>query len=681
MLALGIHIKGISSDNRYASCLGRLLFLMVGLSPLYGMTQTRTDSIKEITIRSEGEKKPEELKNLLSDGQMRLDFDQKILDFYQISSIANLLEEQSPVFVKTYGVNSLATMSVRGASAAQSLVLWEGIPINNAALGTADLSLLSGSLFEQVSLLYGASSALWGSANVGGALLLSESPPDFRPHQRLQLDLSGGSFGLGFANLQGSWQNNHWRFKVKTFYQQADNDFPYLNDRGTSERMTHAHIRAGGALMSLDYLVPHRKSKAIKKEVWSLKLWWQQYHREIPPALFEAFSRKEQKDAGLRTLFSWKQEREQSEFYLKTSYEQSSLQYQDGVVLTNSENTANQVYSELGWLWSSTKGHEKAWQQQILFFSPLSLGFARTGARTEVHQWRPAIVGGYRLSSPNGVYRFNLMFRNEWWDRQDHAALPGANTSILLAQRNGTNVFWQLRGKGSIQKTFRVPNLTELYFQPGGNDQLRAERGWSEQVGLAATVAWDRSASAGLNSWLLEHQSAVFNRVIKDWIYWLGGAIWTPHNLSKVHSRGVETETKLSLERPRAKWALSFNSAYVLATTLASYLPGDSSIGKQIPYTPRYNYAGGLSYSRLNWEMSYHHQYTGYRFTTTDESDFLLPYQVGNIQLAYHWSYNKIKMTLAGQIKNLWHERYEVVNGRPMPGRHFWLSVRLIWGD
>src|SRR5690606_29447988 len=132
-------------------------------------------------------------------------------------------------------------------------------------------------------------------------------------------------------------------------------------------------------------------------------------------------------------------------------------------------------------------------------------------------------------------------------------------------------------------------------------------------------------------------ESAVqyFNRQIEDWVYWLGGAIWTPHNLAAVHSRGLETDNSFSYYDKSFKIELGLKTAYVLATTTESYLPGDGSIGKQIPYTPRYNFISYLSLSYKRLLLHYAHTYTGYRFVTVDESQYIDPYHAGSFQLGY----------------------------------------------
>jgi iron complex outermembrane receptor protein len=174
----------------------------------------------------------------------------------------------------------------------------------------------------------------------------------------------------------------------------------------------------------------------------------------------------------------------------------------------------------------------------------------------------------------------------------------------------------------------------------------------------------------------LSHSGTVFNRYINDWIIWLGGAVWTPHNIAAVHSRGAETESRLEWTTGKVTWHASVLTSYILATTVSSYVYNDGSLGRQIPYTPRYNARAnaGLAYNRLY--LNYNHTYTGYRFTVSDESAWLAPFQTGNVQLQYILKLAARNVLLTAQINNIWNQRYQVVDQRPLPGANWLLGIK-----
>ena len=75
-----------------------------------------------------------------SAGYKTLSLDSVALGAHAAGSLAELLTASTPIFVKSYGQGSLATTSIRGASAAHTQVIWNGININSLMPGQADFS-------------------------------------------------------------------------------------------------------------------------------------------------------------------------------------------------------------------------------------------------------------------------------------------------------------------------------------------------------------------------------------------------------------------------------------------------------------------------------------------------------------------------------------------------------------
>src|SRR6187402_1862581 len=99
------------------------------------------------------------------------------LDAGGLGNLSDKLSSDVPLYLKSYGNNQLSTISIRGTTASQTAVLWNGININSPTLGQSDLALLPLYLFDQLSVRYGGSSALYGSDAIGGSILLGQQPP------------------------------------------------------------------------------------------------------------------------------------------------------------------------------------------------------------------------------------------------------------------------------------------------------------------------------------------------------------------------------------------------------------------------------------------------------------------------------------------------------------------------
>ena len=96
------------------------------------------------------------------------------LDFQNSTSPQTLQNNlaANAVFLKQYGVSGSSTISRRGADAAQTQVLWNGLPVNNPMLGMSDFNNLSAFGLQEVFLIEGGNAALFGSGSVGGTVFL-----------------------------------------------------------------------------------------------------------------------------------------------------------------------------------------------------------------------------------------------------------------------------------------------------------------------------------------------------------------------------------------------------------------------------------------------------------------------------------------------------------------------------
>lgn len=607
-----------------------------------------TDTLKEVKIKAKRAKPKvanDERLNSYSPGQTIVTIDSTTLELYRFQTMANLLAQQVPVFVKSYGLNNVATLNFRGASAAQSQVYWNGIPVQNAALGIADVSLLPVELMNKVNVVYGSSSALWGSGNVGGALLVENDLPEFgdSAHYTQSASAVAGSFGHYRFGIKSAYSEERFAVTVNLFGQSARNDFQYYDSNDSSRRMPNAALQSGVGLVQAAYRVDERNTITARA-------WYQQYYREIPPALFETNSLKNQRDETLRLMLDWKRRGDRANTYIKNAYIRDYVWYKDTLALVDSRNYTNQVYAEAGIDYRFNEHHK------LLLFTPVHLNWIdRVKQGDRFTQNRYAIAAAYLFTGISE--RFNLSVNGRGELVNDLAfILPGLNASYDV------NSWFQLRA--NVQRNYRVPTLNELYYSPGGNPNLKPEKGWNQDVGYTINL------SRGLR---LQHSLSAYNRVIDDWVIWLGGAIWTPHNIARVHSRGLETENKLQYKLNDITIHLGVNASYTIATTLSSYLPGDGSIGKQIPYTPLYNGQANIGFSRKRLYLNYNHTYTGLRYITTDESFGIPSYTTGNLQLTYNLSVKNNTLQFTGQCNNIWNVRYQVVNARPMPGIN-WLA-------
>ena len=229
--------------------------------------------------------------------------------------------------------------------------------------------------------------------------------------------------------------------------------------------------------------------------------------------------------------------------------------------------------------------------------------------------------------------------------------------------------------KGSVSANYRMPSLNDLYYQPGGNPDLKPERGFTYEGGV--------EISRKFSKWDFEAEVSGYNSRITDWIVWLPDfrGFWTPVNVRSVHSYGVETRGRLNFSlgcfdfRFDGFWAWTRSINYGDPASWA-----DESIGKQLVYIPEFSSGLTGSVSWRNWTFVYRYNHYSERYTTSSNDkdsrlSVLGKYYMNDISLEKRIPLRFGELGVKGLIYNLFDEEYVSVLSRPMPGINFGLFI------
>ena len=208
---------------------------------------------------------------------------------------------------------------------------------------------------------------------------------------------------------------------------------------------------------------------------------------------------------------------------------------------------------------------------------------------------------------------------------------------------------------------YRLPTFNDWYWVPEGNPQLLPESGFAEELGANLVFQGKH--------WGFTTSITAFNRNISNWILWLPGPLyWSPENVQEVWSRGLETRSTLSYTRGKMRYALTVLTGYTRAENQTAAYPGDATVGKQLIYTPVFTGMAKVSVEPGGSAAFYRHTYTGYRYTTTDNSQYLEPFALGAVNLSYRAKQLPYAGRVFVEVNNLWNAQYQVISNRPMPG-------------
>ena len=443
-------------------------------------------------------------------------------------SIADFLDSETGIFIKSYGLGSLATSSIRGGSASHTLVLWNGLPIQSPMLGLLDLSLLPTMAAEKAEVQYGGASAMWGSGAVGGIVAL-ENQTDFSKKTKVSSRSTLGSFGRLQQALQLGLGNGRLQSQTKLSYQEAENDFFYEIHPDLPERQQrNARFLQRNLFQDFYFKINSRQKIAAH-------FWLQNSTRQIPPTIVQNQSRAYQDDAAMRLVVDWQSIGEESVWTGKIGYFKEDLGYYDEQIGLEALSNFSAWMGELDGQFSL----DKSGQHSLLVGTTHSLNKAfaeEYRSKHPIKEYRAALFARYQGNFKKLTTQFSL--------RQELAGGDFVPLVPILGLNKSIGKQWEVKMK--VSKNYRLPTLNDQFWQPGGNLDLKPESGWSKE----ATIAWKTERKdKGFDSRLA---LTGFDRNVNNWILWSkqeNQAFWSANNITEVWSRGLEARLSLNYRK------------------------------------------------------------------------------------------------------------------------------------
>lgn len=582
------------------------------------------------------------------------EFDSTTLKSNALNNLSDLLSNESSVFIKSYGQGSLASSSFRGGSAYHTAIIWNGISIINPLNGQLDLSLIPVAIADNITMQYGGSSSLFGSGAVAGSIHLDYNP-EINNEFKTNLSLSQGSYKNYKQQLGIDLSKKRIATSLTLFNNQSKNNFSYENTYSgeyNREKLTHAEI-------SNRALISNTQLRLTNDQILSMHAWIQTTDRNIPPTLLQDQSKAKEKDNSLRFNSEWKYQKPRKIIAVRAALLNDKINYTDLLTNTGDKSKTVQFVSE---------GELKLVPNH---FNSFFIGINNTYIRAK----HPAIIShnvqnrftlfaSYQFKSKNQRFISLVAAREEIVNNKIIPFTYSFGSQYLLAE-------W-INIRANISKVYRLPTLSDLYWVPGGNAHLDPEDGYTMEGGMHLTLKMGKLK--------IESDLSLFSRKIDNWIIWLPGIrYWSPQNMLKVWSRGVETNNQINYKSGKTKFVLDILTSYVRSTNERATSENDRSLHMQLIYTPVYSGALKLTIQYSNTIFCYRHNYTGYRYVSTDNIQYLAPYDLGSLYLAWMHNYNKWDTKIFIQFNNIWNKQYQVISNRAMPGINFEAGMNIQW--
>lgn len=603
------------------------------------------------------------INNKVQEKAMERKIDTAIMQRLQTASLSQLLIQHSPVFIKTYGPGGTASASFRGTTASHTLVLWNGLQLNSPSLGEVDFSMIPVFFTDEVSLQWGSKTSA-NSGGLGGVVNIANKQK-FNEGLILDVKQTYGSFNTWGSYLTVGYSAMNMIARVKAYRNSSDNDFTYTN----IATIPHQEMKQKNADF-VDYGVMPELQVRFKNSLLSLVSWNQFSHRNYPPIMPNAFNNtKEYADNDFsRNLISYKYYWNSGRVEVKSAYFHERQDYflesytSNGLPVTQI-NTLNKsdVFRQIVDLQQDLFRCWKLYAKVQYDYESVTSSDYDLDRDSYLSRKNRDILSFY-AALDGKIYRdldLRMTLRNDIVDDKSAGFFPTATLTYRMPFVKG------LSFNAGYSHNYRNPTLNDLYWYPGGNENLKAENG--------KTFDFDINYLYENVNFNLDFRSGLYYSKVNDWIQWVptNYRYWMPKNVSEVMARGFETHLKMNYNFALWTFSLSGNYVYSHTTDESEYAQQYDANGKQLIYIPKHHANAFAEVRWKSWNMNYTFEFTGERTTSMNDDEFFayqLPYYI-----LHHISFGKQlnRFRLEFKINNLLNESYQTVLWRAMPGRSY----------
>jgi vitamin B12 transporter len=573
----------------------------------------------------------------------------------RFQTLPELLSSAVGVTVRDFGgLGKLSTISIRGSSANQVVVLLDGVRINTASDSGVDLSSLPMDTIEKIEILRGADSAVFGSGAIGGVVNLvsrKDSPPGWSGSG----SISFGSWNTLNTNV-GTWlKQDNYRVSMTAGIKRTNGDFSFLNDSGTTFNPDDdfRDRRSNNAMDAYEAAVRFQ-STALPNSTLSGNIEGFYADKGIPGMTTFPSERATQTDRRLTANLRLETRvfgDDAHLFFVEPQIKYLAMNFEDllgeqtGVPIFTRQRT-DTAGIRAGWSYSdyySGGGLSFHYDSETLtdnFFGDVSRDAFAVNARFE------------HAVAPDSLWVSSHL-------RYDHLSDAGTHWSPKLGLR--WFVTDRLSIKSNVGYGFRAPSFNELYLEAGyttGNPDLKPENA----VSLDAGILYEA------RRWRIE--TAWFRIDADDLIQYqlVAGFRYKPFNIGRSRSEGFEIDVSIS-----PGGGFTFSGSYTLDRAVDR--SGEPNLdGKILPGRPEHD-----MFTRLSW--------TGKKLTLWTESHYLSGNYVtrantkkldnrltGNA--GFSWNFGP-HLQAGFEVKNITASEVVDVRGFPLPGRAFFASAKI----
>ena len=518
------------------------------------------------------------------------------------------------------GIGTVSSTFIRGAESRHTLVLIDGVPINNLNFGTAALEHLPLSNIERIEIVRGNVSALYGSAALGGVIQIFTREAGDEPFAAVTLQ--AGSRGLVQAQAGGGLKTAYGTRLSFTAENLSNTGYDAIDQTkrpGTDPDVDGYSRRAMSAGLSQDIGIG--KIGLTVREATGVTA----YDSQFGPATQADESKFTEQGAALTGQFNL-----------------ASNLVLDAALTNSTDKLRADVTAFPYFVNSYSDGVNGGLRWQFAKGQTMTAGLESTRQRVEsdtVYDKTSRQLDSARLGYQADVERHQLQLNL----RQDTYSDFGTAQTWFAGYGFRFAPDWRVNASSSTG--FNAPTFNDLYYPFGGNPNLRPEQVRSNELGLQYVTA------------VVDARAVWFSNRFTDLI---GNDVnFIRININQARNEGLELTYRASFGATSVQAGLTLQD------------PVDLTTNKRLDRRAATLANLGVAHDSGPWSYGANLRYSGER---PDGTQVLAAYSVVDVTLSHALS-REIK--LFGRIENLLDANYETVYGYNQP--RFGVFVGLTW--
>lgn len=547
--------------------------------------------------------------------------------------LTSVLNYNSLIYFKENGLGGASSPSFRGTTASQTAVIWNGININSQTLGQSDFNAVNSLSFDNITVKSGGGSVLYGSSAIGGSIHLNNDLYFYDTFQS-ELFVRYGSFNTFDGRFNTKIASDKYSLQLGFAHSLSGNDYEWI---GKSRKNLNGQFENSSFNAAFGYKLNQNNILKFYSQYFDGKRHFSLILPSETPTKYY--------NTDIRNLLEWTTLFDQFTSRIKLAHLFEEYNYFPNI---------DHEYHTFGKVESLIAKYDLAYDFSDKMKLNTVLDFTQNkGQGSDIQSEKRQIGSGSLMFKHllSDRFLYELALRKEVTDNYQSPFL------YSLGMRYDVANFYSVKMNAS--KNFRIPTFNDLYWQPGGNPDLKPETSYQAEVNNEITLK------------NISFSVTVFYNQIKDMLRWIPtGSLWTPQNTDEVEIVGFEGGISYKKSFWNHHFHLKGNYGYTSSK--------DKRLDKILIYVPFHKANAQLSYGFKNLTIYSEMLYVGEVYTRSDNNPRynLDAYKVYNLGSDFTF---KKHYTLGAKVQNLLNVYYESVENRPLPGRNFmvYLNIRI----